>query len=91
MAATAARELEHAPECWTRAYWLRHCEGYGVESPAGRIGHVDEVVCARASGEPVALRVRGRRGTFVVPVERIREILPSVERIVVDDDVPPRA
>ena len=85
MSAIAVPELEHEGECWTRAYWLRHCEGYGVESPAGRIGHVDEVVRAGPSDEPVALVVRGDRETFLVRVEEIREVRPTVERILVDD------
>ena len=85
MSLIAVDELERADECWTRDYWLRHCEGYGVESPAGRIGHVDEVVRTGASDEPVALVVRGDRETFVVRVEEIREIRPTVERILVDD------
>ena len=81
-----------ADECWTREYWLRHCEGYRVESLGGRIGHVDSIVVSDAD-EPVALVVRRGIGTgcvtFVIPVEEIRELEPSVERILVDDVPPP--
>lgn len=34
-----------------RDYWLGHCEGYGVESPGGRVGLVERV-----------LNVEGRKG-----------------------------
>jgi hypothetical protein len=93
MTPIALPEQEHGEECWTREYWLDHCEGFGVESPQGRIGWVDEIVRAAESDEPVALIVRGgvgaERGTFVVPVEQIRELHPLVERIVVGDAAAP--
>jgi hypothetical protein len=89
MSMTTIPELEHDEECWTRDYWLHHCEGFGVESPRGRIGWVDEIVRAGESGEPVALVVRDGAGsgrtTFVVPVEQIREVRPLVERIFVEE------
>jgi hypothetical protein len=88
MSVVAFPQLEHDEGCWTRDYWLRHCEGYAVESSKGRIGYVEEILRAEESGDPAELVVRdgsGERSTVVIPIERIREIRPSCERIVVDE------
>ena len=77
-------------ECWTRAYWLEHCEGYGVDSPDRRIGYVEKIVRAEGSGDPTELLVHAGNGAerrrFAVPIDRIREIRPASERILVDPE-----
>jgi hypothetical protein len=29
--------------CWTQSYGMRHCEGYRVVGPKGRVGYVEDV------------------------------------------------
>lgn len=71
-------------------YWLGHCEGYRVETLAGHLGYVEEVVWAPDDSEPVGLKVRATQGTcglIVLTVGQIEEIIPLAERIVVVVDV----
>ncbi len=70
-------------------YWLSHCEGFFVDSEAGKeIGVVDEVQLEHGSGRASALVVAhgwfGRR-VQTIPVADVRAIVPSEERIVVAD------
>lgn len=84
--ASSASQRGGAPSC---EYWLGHCEGYRVETVAGQLGYVEEVVWAPDDSEPVGLKVRATQGTcglIVLPVEQIEEIDPLSERIVVVDD-----
>ena len=63
-------------------YWLRHCEGFCVEAPEGRVGFVEEVETSE-SERPVALLVRGGAETRVrIPVDEIDEVALEGERIV---------
>jgi len=68
-----------------RDYWLRRCQGFRVESPAGRIGTVRGVRFG-SSSEPDILEVRagllGRR-LLLVPVHEIEEMIPEEKRIIV--------
>jgi hypothetical protein len=62
------------------------CEGYRVDTPGGRLGYVEDVRRDPKSGRPAALVVRaGMRGTHLldVPVERIRDVLPSRGLVIV--------
>jgi len=66
-------------------YWLSHCHGFRVESPSGRIGVVETVLCG-ADGEARRLAVRG--GLFghrlaLVPVESVERVEPRQGRLVV--------
>jgi hypothetical protein len=66
-------------------YWLHRCEGFRVESRAGRIGTV-KGVRFRRSIKPELLEVRA--GLFshrrrLIPVEDVVEILPKQRRIIV--------
>lgn len=74
-------------------YWLSHCEGFFVDSEAGKeIGVVDEVQSEHGSGRPIALVVAhgwfGRR-VQTIPVAEVRAIVPSEERLVVADRTHP--
>jgi len=64
-------------------YWLRHCEGFGVEAPEGRVGFVEEIETSAETESPVALLVRGgAHGRIRIPVDEIDEIALEGERIV---------
>lgn len=68
----------------SRDYWLGHCEGFRVDSSAGRVGLVEEVVFGGHRDRPDALVVRagvlGRR-LVLVPVEEVEGIRPRKERV----------
>jgi hypothetical protein len=71
--------VEQTAPClsWTDDYWLRHCEGFRVDTLDGHVGYVDEVVCSDATGAPLALRVRcgfGAGGIVVVRVDDVLEL-----------------
>jgi hypothetical protein len=74
-----------------RAYWLRRCEGFVVETPTRRIGRVDGIRYGTSQDEPAALAVRaGRFGRrlLLVGVEEVERIDPAERRVVLID--PPR-
>jgi hypothetical protein len=64
-------------------YWLRHCEGFRVDGPGGRIGRVRGVRFG-ASAEPAVLEVQagllGRR-TLLIPAADVVEALPEERRL----------
>lgn len=82
MSASARAAPEREP---LSAYWLRHCQGFRVDSPDGRIGTVDDVRFETPPEEPQALAVRvglfGKR-LLIVPVSEVKAILPRQERVV---------
>ena len=87
MSILAPTRLEQEHEPWSSDYWLRHCEGYRVESLDGHVGYVEEVLWAPDETEPIALKVRvgsDHCSFFVLPIEEIREICPRAERIVLE-------
>ena len=61
----AAARTDRTEFCWTEAYALRHCEGYGVIGPEGRAGYVDEV-WTYEDGEVAALVVAGKTRQIVL-------------------------
>jgi hypothetical protein len=68
--------------CWSTAHWLRHCEGFRVETEDGVHGFVEGVELA--SGDPVAFLVRfGERFAHVtrVSVRAVDDIDPIGEVI----------
>ena len=82
--------IEARPEsCWTEEYLLEHCEGYWVEAARGeRVGVVDRVRCSIDGPEAQALVIRGLGGgELVVPVDRISDLRPGAEIIVVPNDL----
>jgi hypothetical protein len=78
-----AREHEQSPSL-DREYWLRHCEGYRVDSAGGRVGLVEEVRHAVGSGHPESLAVLagmlGRR-RLIIPLSEVAEIVPHAQRV----------
>jgi hypothetical protein len=66
-------------------YWLCRCQGFSVESPAGRVGFVEGLRFRSRLERPEALAVRagllGRRH-LVVPVSQVAETAPSKSLIV---------
>jgi hypothetical protein len=64
-------------------YWLHRCEGFRVDSPSGRIGHVTGIRFDSAA-KPELLEVRagllGRR-LLLIPVGQIEEIRPEQKLI----------
>jgi hypothetical protein len=66
--------------------WIARCQGFGVVSPEGRIGVVEEVRYgpSRRWDSPTELAVQaGREGKrrFIVPVDDIDAIVPD-DRVV---------
>jgi hypothetical protein len=77
------QRVERAPSTWSPDYWLRHCEGFRVVAPGGRLGFV-EVVLHDEDGNPTELGVAG--GLFgtrlaFVRVANIAAIDARAERI----------
>lgn len=66
-----------------REYWLAHCEGYRVDSAAGRLGVVEEVRMSSRGKKPI-LAVRagqlGRR-VLLVPAPEVDFIVPRAKRM----------
>jgi hypothetical protein len=67
--------------------WVARCEGFGVISPDGRIGTVEEVLYgpSRRWDSPTELAVQaGRRGKrrLIVPVDEVAAVVPD-DRVVV--------
>ena len=60
---------------------LRHCIGFRVEGPAGRLGYVEEVLLD-SKDDPEALLVRSKR-VIVVPLSQILRLVPGQERVLV--------
>ena len=69
-----------------RAYWLAHCEGFGVDAPGGRIGVVDHVVPGSRADGPDSVSVASgllRIHYTRLPVADVVEVLPDQGRLVV--------
>jgi hypothetical protein len=65
-------------------YWLRRCDGFRVDSPAGRVGYVVELRYGSSSEEPDAIVVRAGlfgRVLLIVPAGEIGEIVPRERRV----------
>lgn len=68
--------------CWSADYLLGHCESFRVESVAGRLGYVEEVVWAPDGSKPIALRVSNARGCLAIPIANVRELHADGEWLV---------
>ncbi len=79
----ARNERTPGRSAFWREKWLNNCQGFRVDSSAGRIGYVKGLRASR-SGKPELLEVRagllGRR-LLLIPVEQIGEIAPEQRRI----------
>jgi hypothetical protein len=69
-------------------YWLRHCEGFQVDSSSRRLGVVECVPAEDALDgvEVVAVRTRGFRSRrMMVALDDVVEVRPSECRLIVLD------
>jgi hypothetical protein len=84
----ANERSDHSRSTFGRDYWLRRCEGFRVEGPGGRIGHVRGIRFGSA-GEPEVLEVRagllGRR-TLLISVAEVSAIEPEDKRLVLGEN-----
>ena len=72
-----------------RGYWLRRCEGFRVETPAGRLGTVESLRFGRLHDCPDELVVRAgllRSRLVAVDVDDVETVLPREQRIVLRRD-----
>jgi hypothetical protein len=73
-----------SPASLERGYLLARCEGFQVESPAGKVGLVEGVRFVSRIDRPDLLEVRaGRHHLMLIPIEEIEEIDLEEERLVV--------
>jgi hypothetical protein len=73
------------PIVFDRDYWLCRCQGFRVDSPAGRVGLVEEVRFGSRLDRPDTLVVRtGLLGSRLlgVPVDKVERVVPRQERLV---------
>jgi hypothetical protein len=79
----AVGDAAHRQSSFGLDYWLRRCEGFRVDGPDGRIGHVRGIRFDDAA-EPNALEVRagllGRR-TLLIPAADIVKAVPEERRL----------
>jgi len=73
--------------CWSDEYLVSHCEGYRVVDETGDpVGWVDRVLWSDeefGEAEAVVVRYADRLYEVVIPLERVIEIEPWAERVVV--------
>jgi len=80
-----------SPSSLERDYWLCRCEGFWVDSPAGRIGLVDGLRFLSRIDQPDLLEVRGGalgRRLLLVPTDQVDQILFSEGRLVLREAPP---
>lgn len=80
---TRLRKLrEPVSPVFDREYWLRHCEGFKVETTGGTVGFVDEISSDHAGAVVLHVRagVLGRR-VLVVPLSSVAFIVPRAQRL----------
>lgn len=73
---------EAVSSAFDREYWLRHCEGFKVETAGGTVGFVDEISSDRAGAVVLHVRVGvlGRR-ILTVPLGSVAFIVPRAEKL----------
>ena len=78
MPASEDGSTDPRPSSYGRAYWLRRCEGFVVETSTSRIGRLDGIRYGLSQDEPEALAVRAGRFESAPLVEaRVRKGLRS--------------
>jgi hypothetical protein len=71
-------------------YWIGHCQGFLVDTPAGEpLGVVDDVRVAEPTGDVAALEISSPSGflrtrRFALPVDSVRAILPLEKRVLAE-------
>ena len=83
---TGTSTAERPTMFWTREYLLGHCEGYLVSTPDEHVGFVEAIVRDPRSEAPTSLIVRGDLGVTTVPIDRVAELRPEAEEIVLAGD-----
>lgn len=76
---------DHVRDLVSDDYWLRHCHGFRVDIPRGRLGIVEDVLYGAEHDRPSALAVRGGffgRRLELVSVEDVDTVDPRHKRIV---------
>jgi hypothetical protein len=71
-----------------RAYWVRRCEGFVVETPTRKIGRVDGIRYGLNQDQPEALAVRTRRfgrRLLLVRIEDVDQVDPDQRRIILTE------
>lgn len=65
-----------------RDYWISHCEGFRVETPAGKLGVVEGILDADTDEPVLAVRAGmiGRR-ILLVPAHAIDFVVPRAKRL----------
>jgi hypothetical protein len=67
-----------------RVYWLRHCEGFQVETRDGRLGFVEEIRDGEGPDERETLAIRvgalGKR-LLLISAAEVDIIVPRAKRI----------
>jgi hypothetical protein len=80
----AGEGAEHRQSSFGREYWLRRCEGFRVEGPGGRVGHVRGIRFG-SSADPEVLEVGagllGRR-RLLIEVSEVAQIVSNERRII---------
>jgi hypothetical protein len=73
---------EPVSPAFDREYWLRHCEGFKVETAGGTVGFVDKISSDHAGVVVLHVRVGvlGRR-VLIVPLSSVAFIVPRAEKI----------
>jgi hypothetical protein len=82
---TQAADMSLPPPSTEREYWLCRCEGFAVESAAGRTGVVKGVRFLSRVDQPDLLEVRAglfARRLLLVPAEEVEAIFAPEKRIV---------
>ena len=89
LALTRDRPRRHSGPQWPwpldEDYWLRNCEGFYVDGPAGRLGVVERLVYRTRADRPdiVAVALGMWRARIAeVPVADITEVWPAQGRLV---------
>ena len=80
----ATGEAEGAQAAVSDCYWLRHCHGFRVDTPRGRVGIVEDVLYGADHHRPSVLAVRGGlfgRRLELVPIEEVDTIDPRRKRL----------
>jgi len=93
--APARRVVDPRPsqEALAREYWLCRCEGFQVDSPAGRVGVVEGLRFLSRLDQPDLLEVRGGlfgRVLSFIPVEEVEDVVAAERRLVIRQPVRPR-
>ena len=72
------------------AYWLRHCDGFRVDGPNGRIGVVDHVEQGGEADVPDIMAVASglwRIRLSRIPLADVVQVDPGRRRVVVRHDI----